>query len=182
MLSNGKRIILTSMVLILCNVLFWMTVVKPQAKQINVLEHTLASQRLVSEQVSPAGSGADYEKWEAIKADMARVMDSRVPHIFLLPEYAGRIASSLNKSGPSMTGKMVFQPGTASELLGLNRYGTIINVSGEYRQFKQFLTDLQNFPEIILVKDVIFTRSAGKESEVRLSLVIDFFFKGNLDG
>ncbi|MFK5952280.1 MAG: hypothetical protein QM498_04420 [Desulfobacterium sp.] len=181
MISNGKKIISIGMVLILCNVFFWMTLVRPQAKQIHVLEQIMASQRLVSQPMSP-GSGSDYEKWEAIKADMDRIMDTRVPHIFLLPEYAGRIASSLHKSGLSMTGKMVFKPGNASEPLGLNRYGTVINVTGEYRQFKRFIADLQNFPEMILVEDVTFTRSSGKEAGVKLSLVIDLFFKGNLDG
>jgi len=182
MISNGKKVIfISSMALILCNALFWITVVRPQGKQIKGLERTLTSQRNVSKSVT-SGAGVDYKKWEAIQMDMDRVLDTRVPHIFLLPEYAGRIASSLHKSGLSMTGKMLFQPGTVSEPLGLNRYGTVIEVSGKYPQFKRFLADLQNFPEIIVVEDITFTRSGAGESQVTLSLAIDLFFKGNLDG
>ncbi len=169
------------MMLILCNGIFWMTVVSRQERRIQALEHTLASQRIALKQI-PSGSAADDKKWEAIRADMDRVMDTRVPHIFLLPEYAGRIAESLQKSGLSMTGKMVFQPATVSEPLGLNRYGTVITVSGAYPQFKRFLADLQNFPEIIVLEDITLTRSVAGESGVTLSLVIDLFFKGNLDG
>ena len=181
MISNGKKIIFIGMVLVLCNGIFWLTVVRWQERRMHTLEHTLASQRIASES-RPPGSGPDYKKWQAIKADMDRVIDTRVPHIFLLPEYAGRVADSLQKSGLSMGGKMVFQPGTVSEPLGLNRYGTAITVSGTYPQFKRFLADLQNFPEIIVLEDIRFTRSAAGEAGVTLSLVIDLFFKGNLDG
>ncbi|WP_459915902.1 type 4a pilus biogenesis protein PilO [Desulfocicer niacini] len=181
MISNGKKIIFIAMMLILCNGVFWMTVLSRQERRIKALEHTLASQRIDIKRVT-SDYGPDEKKWEAIKADMDRVIDTRVPHIFLLPEYAGRIAESLQKSGLSMTGKMVFQPGTVSEPLGLNRYGTVITVSGAYPQFKRFLADLQNFPEIIVLDDITLTRSAAGESGVTLSLVIDLFFKGNLDG
>ncbi|WP_139795697.1 hypothetical protein [Desulfocicer vacuolatum] len=152
-----------------------------QDRQINDLECALGSQRIVS-QALPPRSVLNFEKWDAIKTDMIRVLNERVPHVFLLPEFADRIASSLHKHGLSMTGKMIFQTGAMPEILGLNRYRTVINVSGKYPQFKRFIAELQNFPEILLIEDLTFSRSDDKNAGIKLSLTIDLFFKGNLDG
>ena len=172
-----KKWFLVCLALMLVNLLFHFLVILPRQKQMLLLQEELMSHRF-HPVLNDVGNGD--AKWATIEADMKKLLQSRIPPIFSLPEYAQRIAGRVEANGLSLEGKMAFQPGKGGPL-SLKSYYTVINIAGKYRALKQFIADLQNFPEVLSIDAMTFTRSLESKGPVKLTLKMTFFFKEGPD-
>ena len=124
-------------------------------------------------------SGEEGIHHRVVQQDIRRVLDI-LPHVFSITEYAGSIATMIDKHRLSTAEGLLFTP-EKSNRLSLTKYTTNIAAKGQYRDIKAFIAELGMVPELLCMERIRFKRSGDTPDVIELTLAISIYFRGDVN-
>lgn len=170
LLKNYKLFCGLIIIILLLNLILYLSLIRNQKKQIADLQQIYIQKR----KSGPVNINDEIEQYLAAQKSVP-AFRKHLPETSEFAERVKELDTALRKNGLSNS-RMIFKP-VKTDNLSLWKYSTSFSVSGKYSRLKSFLANLQNLPGLFCIESISFKNRSKKSEKVDMAITISTYFK-----